>query len=632
MANEAGGGGRTYTDGRPLPAAEVVRHARNAGFKGEALNTAVAIAKAESGFDPDILRDVNIQTNVFGPSVGLWQIRSVKAERGTGKQRDITRLTDPAFNARSAYAISGGGNNFRPWSVFQNGAYKKHLGAASEATGEAPAVPEAAAGAPPTLSAATDATGEAILVALGGGPNEGNLGRVVVGGSVDFSTSEVSEMTLVIEDPGLNLTRQYGLNVGTVVERYGLRWQAVEHQTTQGPASPHVVMRFHPSGAVRLRNSTPSAAKQISPTDYMRALAETAGLRFVGEPSAPRDIGPTTVEDKKGRVTVPRLQTAWEVGAYWAQQLGFLAFEASGTYHFGSPRFLADQGRRVQISYAGFSYPDGQFGPVVNALEMPNCTSSRRVFIKAGTVVPGPNGTTATYNDTLDRLEEKTVRASVEREAGLGLRPAMSVAVAGVPPFDGGNLLMTRVSWDIGEQVGPVVIEAATAETLAAPARTDEDDRASAGGQGSARGQGGRINTPERIRLFGQPGDRARTTTVTMPNGVKAIVHVLIADQFRAAMNDAWASSRWRPVGVTKDNTIGNYVVRNVRGSSDLSLHSFGLAFDFFNVRNPADVWGPQNAPDAAFREAFKRHGFHLGAEFSRRKDFPHIEWASAPP
>jgi hypothetical protein len=612
-----------------LPITEVVKHAANAGFKGDALVTAVAVAKAESGFDAAAIGDEHLVDAKWGPSAGLWQIRSLKADSGTGRHRDFTRLFDPAFNARSAYAISGGGTNFNPWSVYKNGRYKQHLQEAVSVAGSGgPPAPGATAGTadgPPVLSDPSGATGEEILVALGGGPDEGNLGRVVVGGSVDFSTTEVSEMTLVIEDAGFKLTRRHGLNIGTVVDRYGLRWQAVETQVVQGPAHPHVVLRFHPAGAVRMRNSTPTPAKQISPTDYMRALAEAAGLRFVGEPSAPRDIGPATVEDTKGRITVPRLQNAWEVGDYWAGQLGYLAFEAAGTYYFGSPRYLARQGSRVQINWGGFAWPDA--GPSLHPLEVPNCRAGRREFIKAGTVIESPNGTTVTYKDTLDALRDKVVTAVLEREVGLNLRPAMNVALAGVPPFDDRFLLMSRVSWDIGEQAGPVTVEAISADTLPAPARTPEDDTASrTPATGTTRSQGARIRTEERIRLFGQPGDRVRTVTFETIFGVRATVHTAIVNQFKAACADAHRSSRWRP------RQIGSYAVRPIRGSSDWSLHSFGLAFDFFDTLTPSDVWGPKHAPDAAFREAFKRHGFHLGSEFTRRKDFPHIEWASAPP
>jgi hypothetical protein len=111
-----------------LTAAQVYQLAKDAGLSPAAATIATAISKAESGWRTDAMGDTTITTGTWGPSIGLWQIRSVKAQSGTGKSRDATRLTDPAFNARSMVEISGGGKNWTPWSVFTSGAYKKYLG------------------------------------------------------------------------------------------------------------------------------------------------------------------------------------------------------------------------------------------------------------------------------------------------------------------------------------------------------------------------------------------------------------------------------------------------------------------------------------------------------------------------
>lgn len=95
--------------------------------------TATAIAMAESNLNPDAEGDTTLEDAEWGPSLGLWQIRSLKAESGTGGVRDASQLTDPAHNADSAKAISDGWVNFTPWSTYTSGAYRPHLEAVTAA-------------------------------------------------------------------------------------------------------------------------------------------------------------------------------------------------------------------------------------------------------------------------------------------------------------------------------------------------------------------------------------------------------------------------------------------------------------------------------------------------------------------
>jgi hypothetical protein len=101
----------------------------------EAAIIATAIAWAESGLRPDAIGDENLQDSVWGPSIGLWQVRSLRAHTGTGKERDANRLRDPAFNAYAMAVISAGGTNWTPWSVFKNGKYLDHIDAVRAAVG-----------------------------------------------------------------------------------------------------------------------------------------------------------------------------------------------------------------------------------------------------------------------------------------------------------------------------------------------------------------------------------------------------------------------------------------------------------------------------------------------------------------
>jgi hypothetical protein len=105
---------------------QIAHAAHDAGFRGHDLTTAVAIALAESGGDPRAHNGVPPDN-----SYGLWQINMIGAlgpDRRDQFDLDSNKeLFDPETNAKAAFAISGKGDSFQPWSTFTNGAYKSHL-------------------------------------------------------------------------------------------------------------------------------------------------------------------------------------------------------------------------------------------------------------------------------------------------------------------------------------------------------------------------------------------------------------------------------------------------------------------------------------------------------------------------
>lgn len=119
----------------PNPTA-IARAAQAAGFSGDALVTAVAVAGAESDFGGD-----------RGPSPtndnGDWQVNTV-----AHPQYDATRLiTDDLYNAQAAFAISGGGKNWTPWTTYTSGKYLQFMPQAQQAVAQLGSTALAAAAA-----------------------------------------------------------------------------------------------------------------------------------------------------------------------------------------------------------------------------------------------------------------------------------------------------------------------------------------------------------------------------------------------------------------------------------------------------------------------------------------------------
>lgn len=119
-----------------LTPAQVYQDLTGVGFTPAQATTMVGIAGAESGYRDDAVGDVSLEDNTWGPSYGLFQIRTLKQATGSGGDRDVANLTgDDAAQAKAAYDISQQGRDFTPWTTFTDGAYQKFLPAGSVAAG-----------------------------------------------------------------------------------------------------------------------------------------------------------------------------------------------------------------------------------------------------------------------------------------------------------------------------------------------------------------------------------------------------------------------------------------------------------------------------------------------------------------
>lgn len=115
---------------------EIYDLARSVGFNHRNARIASAIALCESPASKNdkpasnfnAIGDLDLVDDTWGPSYGGFQIRSLKAQAGTGSFRDPERLDDlvPRFNVRAARSIKLN-SGWRAWSTYKNGAYRAYL-------------------------------------------------------------------------------------------------------------------------------------------------------------------------------------------------------------------------------------------------------------------------------------------------------------------------------------------------------------------------------------------------------------------------------------------------------------------------------------------------------------------------
>jgi len=108
--------------------------ARSVGFSAEDARIAAAISMVEAPYsangrsysDFDLVGDQALANATWGYSYGGMQIRSLRADKGTGRIRDELKLPDPTFNLKSALAIRKT-QGWTAWSTYNTGQYKALL-------------------------------------------------------------------------------------------------------------------------------------------------------------------------------------------------------------------------------------------------------------------------------------------------------------------------------------------------------------------------------------------------------------------------------------------------------------------------------------------------------------------------
>ena len=96
-----------------LSPSQIYSLAQQAGFSGQSATTMTAIVLAESGGDPN-----NVNTNYVSDPGGSYGLAQINAASHPDDFSTPGAIYDPLTNLQDAYAISGNGTNFSPWSTY----------------------------------------------------------------------------------------------------------------------------------------------------------------------------------------------------------------------------------------------------------------------------------------------------------------------------------------------------------------------------------------------------------------------------------------------------------------------------------------------------------------------------------
>lgn len=121
----------------------LIKFLSNIGFKGKALDTAFAIALAESGGNAGTVNKTSkdyglFQINMDGANYDDRIKKSwVSSDKSRFRLKGLNDLLNPTTNARVAYHMSNKGRNWSRWVALQNGSFTKFLDDAAVARQEA---------------------------------------------------------------------------------------------------------------------------------------------------------------------------------------------------------------------------------------------------------------------------------------------------------------------------------------------------------------------------------------------------------------------------------------------------------------------------------------------------------------
>jgi len=101
-----------------LSSAKIKELLGHVGFQGSQMGEAMQIIGAESARRPGAQGDKNLVNSKYGPSIGLFQIRSLRdPDKYNDPMRNANYLDDPLFNVMAGYQKSNKGTSWNAWST-----------------------------------------------------------------------------------------------------------------------------------------------------------------------------------------------------------------------------------------------------------------------------------------------------------------------------------------------------------------------------------------------------------------------------------------------------------------------------------------------------------------------------------
>lgn len=226
-----------------------------------------------------------------------------------------------------------------------------------------------------------------------GKPALHDIKEKVTAAGLDMSTTQASELSFEISDPGFKILNSGRFAVDTPVSYRGLPMTISVLETTSGGGQGGLSVKCRSSAIKRLKDLRGAhVVKDATPSSYVIAECKLAGVKYVVQPSsAKRHQIARDIPQKGQEYDNTNHPSAWTTFQRMATDAGYIMYEVGGTIYFGQPTWLVARSPKVTVEW----YPENGKEPYTIP-QFRQSTDSRDVEVsvelpidRAGTIFPG---------------------------------------------------------------------------------------------------------------------------------------------------------------------------------------------------------------------------------------------------
>lgn len=210
--------------------------------------------------------------------------------------------------------------------------------------------------------------------------------------TLDMSTTQVTELSFTIEDPGWKILSKGWFDIDTPVTYRGLKLNVSVIETTEGGGLGGLTVKCRPQATTKLKKQRGSrVVKGVSPAAFVQSECNLVGVDAVVQPGPTKPRIARDTPQKGQEYDETNHPSSWTTFQRLANELGYLMYEVGGVIYFGKPTWLINQNPKIAVQWypntdaAPLSFP--QFRQSIDSEDIE--VSVDLPLERAGTVFPG---------------------------------------------------------------------------------------------------------------------------------------------------------------------------------------------------------------------------------------------------